>query len=304
MRHLYGAALCRILLGAAGVVYVLADYGNRHLLWGPSGLFAFDRTRAGFSLYPNDFSVFAASANPAVFDGLFHACLVVFILFAVLGGRMLAVGFAIGILSLYARNPLLRDGGDNLVALVCLVFPFVVSNAHWSPVSPRVRSKVESAGGYSIAAHNAAVTIIMFQTAVVYLVAGLWKIAGPEWQHGIAMNYVFHTKQFSFDGWVQDLYDNRVVSTVSTYLTVGVQLAFVPLVVSGRRTRLLAVSLVAVMHLGIMTFLGLVGFGLNMLAADSIFLDDTTYAGKISTFRSFTARFLRSAHPGERMAAP
>ncbi|MEV0981108.1 hypothetical protein [Streptomyces sp. NPDC049915] len=63
-----------------------------------------------------------------------------------------------------------------------------------------------------------------------------------------------------------------------TYLTVAVQLALIPAVLTRRRwIREAVLLLIAGMHIGIMYGMGLVSFGLFMLAADAAMLTDADY---------------------------
>lgn len=287
-QRLYGAAVLRILLGFGALLLLAGDYGNRAILWGPDAAILGERS----------VSLLRLSDGSLIFEVVFHASLGAILAFTIFGGRILGVIFAIVLASFYNRNLSILDGGDNLVQLVCLPLPLLITDAHWSPLARRRRENIERIGGESgllqFALHNCGMLVIMFQTATVYVSAGLWKVAGEAWRHGFALDVVASSQRFGLSGHFRTLVGYGVVVAFVSYATVTAQLVFVPLVVSGRSSlRVLGVSLVAVMHLGIMSVMGLVGFGINMIAADSAFLTDSDYRRKIKQGRGVYRRLRR-----------
>lgn len=163
-----GAAALRILLGIGTLLLLIGDYSNRQLLWGPDAVTVFQRA-----------SLLRVSHDPLAFEILFHVCVVIVLTFTVVGGRILSVAFAAVVLSTNNQNIAILDGGDNLVQLIALVLPFSITNAHWSPLAQRTRWRIEkqerAAASWSFGLHNAALAIVMFQAATVYVTAALWK---------------------------------------------------------------------------------------------------------------------------------
>jgi hypothetical protein len=291
-QRLYGAAIMRILLGASMIVVIVGNYGDRRLLWGPSGVSPVRR-----------FSLLDLANTPVGFEALLGVSLGVVVGFTVFGGRVLALGFGLVVWSLHNRNPLILDGGANLLQLVALVLPLMITNAHWSPSADHVQRRLGERSStrewlHEFAIHNAAMAIVLFQVAVVYLTAGLWKVAGEVWRHGIALDIVAASERF---GLVRELHGFMAIPllvTAGSYLTVFAQLAFVPLVLTRRPgARLLAVSMVATMHAGIVTIMGLVSFGVAMLGADAAFLTDSDYKTKLRGAARLTLRRVSNFRP-------
>lgn len=287
-----GAAAMRILFGIGTLVFLLGNYSNRQLLWGPDALIVLQRP-----------SLLTLSRNPLIFELIFHSFLLVVLAFTFLGGRLLSLGFTVVVLSTHSQNLAILDGGDNLVQLIALVIPFLITSAHWSPLVARTRRHIESQmkaeRSISLALHNAAIAIVLFQTAVVYVTAGLWKVSSDVWRHGMALDIVASSGRFGLSSLFRWAMANPLALTMFSYATIGVQLAFVPLLITRvPLLRVLAVVLVASMHVGIITMMGLVGFGINMIGADSCFLTDDDYELKVSSFLK-AARLRRSSQADE-----
>lgn len=276
-RRLVGLSLLRIGLGVAALVTYIGDWAYRRELYGDEGLVGiFGIARHGRGALGG--TVFALADNPTLFDLLYVLGILVSLLFAVFGGRVFAVLQLVLISSLHTQNPFILDGGDNLTLIVLLFLPFTVSSAHFSPLASRTQRRLSS--GLATAErtlHNTATSIIVTQICIVYLVASMWKIAGFEWQHGIAMERIARTSSYGLTGEVGTLLSIPLVAVTVTWFVMGIQLALPIAVIV--RSRLLAyvVGAVILMHFGIVLQLGLVTFGITMIAADCVLLGDAHY---------------------------
>ena len=111
----------------------------------------------------------------------------------------------------------------------------------------------------------AALRLIRFQVAIIYLNTGLWKLFGEEWRDGSAVFYVLNQNlfgRFSADRLPASL---DWVATVATYTTLVWEIAFAALVLSSR-TRWLALGLGIVIHLGLLVSIDVGLFSIVMLA--------------------------------------
>jgi hypothetical protein len=276
MFRLRGLAMGRILIGLAGVNFYVSSYSQRRLLWGPNGYLNTSLFRVeAKTLHLH--TLYSLSTSTTYFNALFLAGLLVAGLFTVFGGRTLAVAHAVMLWSIYNRNPGILDGGDNLVRIVVIALPFVVTDAYFSPVAAWRRQRLARiAPPHQPRAlcllHNAAVLLITFQIGILYFTAGMWKIAGPLWQDGTAMYYVNRTLDFQFVslGW---LVTNGIVLTAMSYFAILANIAF-PIGLFTRRLRFVTISFAMVMHIGIIFAMGLTGFGLAMIGADLTCLSD------------------------------
>ncbi|MBY8886953.1 hypothetical protein K7472_19115 [Streptomyces sp. PTM05] len=277
--RLIGLALLRIAIGVGTVMYCLADYGDRQFFWGPH---SYNSPQLAAQAVPHlGFSLYFVSHSQWWFELLFHATVLVAAAFAVFGGRALTVATAVLMWSLYYRNQDVLEGGNNLVEILVIFMAFTVSNAYFAPGAKRRRQRLrETAGTPTIrtAAHNLGTYLIVFQTAVLYLTAGYWKVAGKVWQDGVAMYYISRVTGFQMSTAYAHWMSNATLGTAVCYFTVFVELAFPFAIVSTRPwVRKTVTVSVEAMHLGIMAFMGLVCFGLMMIGADCVCLRDEDY---------------------------
>jgi hypothetical protein len=200
----------------------------------------------------------------------------------VFGGRVLTVLNAVFLWSIYQRNNDLLDGGDNLARILIIFLVLTVTDAYYSPLAGRRREKMAAKSAQNRASvvplvHNSAVFVITFQIAVVYFCAGMWKIAGALWQDGTAMYYINRTLDFRFLS-LGGLTSNSITTTFLTYFAIFANIAF-PIGLLTKRFRYVTVGAAMLMHFGIITVMGLVGFGLTMMGADLACLSDEEYEG-------------------------
>jgi hypothetical protein len=208
--------------------------------------------------------------------------------------------------SLHYRNQDVLEGGDNLAQILIIFMIFTVSNGYFAPGAKKRRTALLQEDGTprtSIVLHNAAAFLIVFQTAVLYLAAGYWKMFGKVWQNGVAMYYISRNSEFqmssTFSHWMSGAY----IGTAISYLTMIMELAF-PFAILSSRAWLRKANTVALegMHMGIAVFMGLVCFGLLMIGADCTCLRDEDYR---SLWRQASALGRRvTARPGTGVALP
>lgn len=273
-RNRIGIAVFRVGSTLAALHFYLADYSTRHVLFGPRTINEAIIAKHGGAQDPWIFSLYSGVDNQTQFEVAFHAGVVVALLFLVLGGAPLAVLHAVFLISLQNRAPEVLDGGDNLIRILLLFLPFTVSNDF---LSFRRSVRRERSPTRNLV-HNLALMVMVLQTCAVYFTAGMWKIAGPVWHHGYALDLVTSGESYGVLPFMRWPLRNALVLTVAAYVPMAAQVLFAPAVLFGRHwQREIVVAAVALMHLGIMAVLGLVGFGLYMLAADTMCLRDEDY---------------------------
>lgn len=271
---LYGAAVLRVGYGIAGVAYYLTNYADRHYLWGPDGVYPFDSFRQ--SLYRPAFSLYELSTSGWYFEATFHIGLVIAVAFALgTGGRLMTVAHYLFLWSLFARNPLLLDGGDNLAFLVLAYLIPVNATAHLA-LRPTPFAHDHNKPTAAILAHNIALGFIVTQLCIVYLASAMFKIQGQLWQDGTALYYVLQVPEYSWPVVTDHLIVHAPLVAAVTYGAVFFQLAFPALILSGR-TRALAVALGVGFHAGIAVLMGLTSFSLYMVATEAVVLSDRHY---------------------------
>jgi hypothetical protein len=233
-------AVARIAVGLGGAHFYLSNLHDRSFLFGPDGYMG-----------PAPF--------PVPFDAFYAAGSVVAFAFAVRGGRLLATAHALCFWTLYARNPNLMDGGDTFGRYVAVMMIMAVTDAYFAPGAGRRRKRTPRAP----VAHNTAVALIVVQTATVYTLAGVYKLADPAWRSGTALHAIAQLADYRFIDVVPFLEGTLLVSML-TYGVVALEVSFVPLV--STRLRPYAIGSMFVMHVVLAATMGLVGFAIHMSA--------------------------------------
>lgn len=122
-------------------------------------------------------------------------------------------------------------------------------------------------------AGNVAIRLIQCHMCVIYLFAGLSKLAGESWWDGSALWLSFANLEYqSLDmTWLSDW--PRAVSLL-THISIAWEVSYIALVWP-RLTRPIVVALAIPLHLGIAFCLGMMTFGLIMLVGNLAFVSPT-----------------------------
>jgi Vitamin K-dependent gamma-carboxylase len=277
--HLFGCALVRIGIGAIVLYYLAGHWAERLLLWGPNGIYPYWLFLRELRLSRSPSLLAVQSTH--LFDGLYLLALLFAVLFTIgWRTRWVAVAFAVFTWSLLIRNPFVLTGGDNLVMVELPFLVFANSSAYLSADS-RWRGPwqkvTDTPNPFLALLHNAALFAMMLQLAIAYGAAGLSKVIGPAWQHGTAIYYVLHTREFGMSSLSMIFYQNPVVVALLTYAVVGFELAF-PFLIWSRKTRWIAASGAVALHGAIAIFMRLVPFAVEALVFEFLLFPDASYA--------------------------
>jgi len=271
---LIGASLVRVSLGAWALYFYLLHLPVRHALWGPSGLWPFDRF-AATTVLP---SAYGLSPSPLVFDAVYLAGIIVAGLFT-LGWqpRLMSVAHWWLVTSLQERNFLITDGGDNLMRLVLLFLMLVNTGAYFSVGGSRHRMSSPGLLRPALAvAHNTGVLVIVVQLCLLYLSTGLYKTMGSVWQNGTALYYILRVQEFSQPHLAAFVYRNPGLVVLGTYGTVLFELMF-PALLAQRWTRYMVAAAGVGFHAAIAVLMGLVTFSWSMLSVYPLLFTDGEY---------------------------
>ncbi|GAA3188008.1 MULTISPECIES: HTTM domain-containing protein [Streptomyces] len=270
-----GVSGTRALLGFVGFMFYASQYGERSYLFGPDSVYPWRDFIEG--LHENGtFSLYALSTSGAWFDLLFHLGMLTALAVTLgVGGRPVLALHWVLLWSVYQRQPLILDGGDNLawIVLPMLLLTRCYDRFSLSPGllrrwSARVPDVVRAV---SPALHNLGVAAIGVQICLVYLVSGLYKVQGKMWQDGTALFYVLRIPEFEWPGVSRLLYENDLLVIVGTYAATLFMVYF-PVGILVPRLRPWAALGSIGLHVSIALFMGLTGFALTMVACDLIFL--------------------------------
>ncbi|HEU5357224.1 MAG TPA: DCC1-like thiol-disulfide oxidoreductase family protein [Actinocrinis sp.] len=305
-----GLAVLRIGYGTLWVLFLLREWGEREAAWGPGAAWspALDREYAassGWSGFVHAWLTTVAALTSTEFDLCYLAAIAIGAAFA-LGWhtRVVSVLFAVVVVALENRTPLLTDGGDNLLMLMSIYLAFTACGTHWSLDARRRAMKAKKAGTgaqvdggpdgegspewraefaeawrrMTVVVHNGAVLVVAAQICVIYGTAGFLKVQGSMWQDGSALGYVLRLNWFHpWPGLSAWLAGHTIAIAIAGYVTVFVQAGF-PFIVFSPRLKYPALAVLVGMHASIAVLLGLPFFSAIMLVGDAIFLPDRFWA--------------------------
>ncbi len=291
---LIGASLMRISLGAWAVFFYLLHWRVRGLFWAPDGILPFEKFLETRPLL----NVFAVSRSPAYFEVVYVLAIIVALLVTTgYRSRLMVPIHWLMIWSFQERNPLLGDGGDNLMRIVLLFLVMVNTGAYFSITNghraaahrggARLWRLWESARAFirpSLAVvHNFGVLLILAQLGMLYMSTGLYKAMGQLWQSGTALYYILRVDEFSWPGMAEIVYRNPYLVVLGTYSTVLFEVTFFPLLFS-RWTRYAMIVAGTCFHTGIALLMGLVTFGWSMLSVYPLLATDEEYRRLVTWF--------------------
>nr|WP_281359019.1 HTTM domain-containing protein [Isoptericola chiayiensis] len=225
--------------------------------------------------------------------------------------RLVAPVFLVLWVSLLESSPLTGDQSDNIFRILLLYLCFADLGGRWSldarrrarkaalhgaprpfgPLgTPTFNARAEQAGTLL---HNFAVIMAGTQICLIYVASGLYKAQGALWQDGTAIYYPLQLSHYRPWPELADiLVANPFMVAVVTYFSVFIQLFF-PLMLLQRWTRLIAISGVLSMHVGIAVVMGLPFFSLFIMAGDCLFVRDSTFEAVQRRLRRAASRRAR-----------
>ena len=165
------------------------------------------------------------------------------------------------------RDPLILDGSDLVFRFVPLWLTFTAAGERWSLDARRRRD------GAAVRGWALPVRILELQIAWIYLATGLEKLGGIDWVVGTAAYYALQLEHTFARSWAHGVALDPTLSHLISWYTLGVELAFLPLVmIPSRLTRLVAAVAATAMHVGILLLMNVGNFPLVMIAACVLFL--------------------------------
>lgn len=152
--------------------------------------------------------------------------------------------------SIQMRNTIVLNSGDNLFRLMFFFSMFLPLSARYSVDNLMGRNKKLNAMPNQYA--SVATIGLMIQVCLIYLITGLHKVPGVEWQTGTAVYYVMHAELFSSKlGYALTAYPKLMefLTYATLYLELyGWLLIFIP--IFNKYFRLLGVLIFIGLHVG------------------------------------------------------
>jgi hypothetical protein len=277
-RRLIGLSLLRVSAAGVMLLYLLGQWTERHLIWGPDGAFptwVFERDLP-VARAPSLFAI----GSPLGFDLLYHLTIGVAICY-LLGWRSVPVGIAFAVLSwsLLRRHPFVMTGGDSLLLLSLPWLTLTNTSAYFSVDSGwrTIRSDWRpTPRPWRALLHNVGLLGLLLQLSMMYLFAGLHKLFGAPWLDGSAAGIVLRIDRFSLPVLSPLVYENALVSQAMTYWTVLFELT-APVLLWLPATRWLVAVQSVLFHGGIGILMGLVVFALEATMFLFVVFPDSSY---------------------------
>ncbi len=281
-RRLIGASLCRLILALASLHLYVASYPQRAFLWGPAGVSPIAERAAWGPLAPSagllpSLSLYFLSDSRAWFEAVYHGGIIAALLFGVFGGTLFTFLHWVFFTSLLERLAITLEGGDNVARIILLLMLGLCTHAYFSPGARRRRERLIAEGPSAAALlHNSAAALAGFQVALIYLASGLAKLEGDRWLDGTAVYYATRFDAMHHLAGLDWTTASPAVVAGITFGVLSLEILY-PALLWLRSTRRLTVALAVAMHVGIALKMGLVSFGLVMIAANALMLTDDDY---------------------------
>ncbi len=270
---LIGASLARVLLGAWAVHFYVLHFPVRHVLWGADGAWPYALFLEGRPFL----SVFTVNAASWFLDLVYLAAFGVAVgLTLGVWPRLTGACHWLMVWSLQERNPLITDGGDNILRIVLLLLLLVNTGAYFGLHSNRRLRWPTVLVGVRAVVHNVGVLLVIAQLGLLYASTGLYKTMGQLWQNGTALYYILRVDEFSWPAAAALVYQSPYLVVLGTYGTVLFEIMFLPMLLT-RWTRYLIIAAGVMFHTGIALFMGLVTFAWSMLSTYPLLVTDGEY---------------------------
>jgi uncharacterized membrane protein YphA (DoxX/SURF4 family) len=274
--HRSGQRALQLALGAMICFRVITEWPAISYLFGPHSIASIEPSVSSY-LAAKAFSTdFRAHATLAIEAGL-ASCLALG--FAT---RWATIALLLVVKIVFARQPWILDGGDNVVGVVlpymCFLLPARTKNWH---------------AGIRVWLHNLGVIAIIAQTCIIYWTAGFYKIQGSMWTGGTALYAISQVDLFSTP-LSSAMFKNPWIVTICTYATMIHQIWF-PIAIF-TRLRPLWIAVGTMFHISIAILMGLLPFSIIMMGMEWVTLRDAEFAylgRSLSRSRQFITRAIR-----------
>lgn len=273
---LIGLSIVRIAIGITTLMILISAFPIRKMIWYNSVFSNFDIHMTGWQFY-----------------FFYFFTIIVFILYTLgLENIFFNILVFLNLYVLYGLNSYITDGGNNLI-IICLFYMIFTKNAQYFSF---YKGHLKKKNTFGVGVHNLFFFLILFQVCVLYFFAGFAKARGQMWYSGVAPYYIFNIDSFMMI-WLKPFVDFIITFplfvTLISYLSIFMQLFF-PFMLLNKYTKIIGIFGSVCFHLAIIFVMGLVPFGLVMIAFDLAFIKDSQYKKIYYLLKAFKARIRRS----------
>jgi len=191
--------------------------------------------------------------------------------------------------SLWNRNPLILDGDDAILKLMCFYLMLSPCGNTWS-VAAKKRNLPEQVEIWPL-------RLIQFQLALIYFVSGWVKFYGPEWQTGTSIQTILiHPHYAAINGWalINNEFISKALSGLGDFIKWWEVLFPVTLMhpISRKITLLIGLSF----HLGLLLTMNLRWFAIIMLALYPALLPNNQFKQLENFWKNLVLAFFRAVN--------
>lgn len=150
-------------------------------------------------------------------------------------------------LSLYHRNRLIWNGGDDLVRLMALYI------GAWCLFTPRKLADINLVEGYRKGFGAVSVwglRLLQIQLVVIYWSTAFEKLRGASWSNGSAAQRAMRLANMQRFPVPEFIIGNSIIMTLITWATLALEIG-IPIMLFKKRTRVIAIVLGICLHLSI-----------------------------------------------------
>lgn len=267
---LIGTSLARISIGFLMLYMYLIHYSQRYYLWGNQGIISNEMTGST--------NLYSLSNSDIYFNIIYHIGILLSVLFIIgYKTRLVSIINFIFYFSLLERNPMISDGGDNILR-VCLFYLLFADMSRYFSIDSKKTNQRSNSLKTKITNifHNIACIATIIQISILYLVSGLYQIIGEMWHNGTAIYYIMQVDQFSRGILTPLISNNTYLIVILTYLAIIIKIAF-PFLLFNKYTKYFIVLCIVGFHIGIAYGMGLITFSLTLIVLEFIVLTDQEY---------------------------
>lgn len=186
--------------------------------------------------------------------------------------RLAAVGAALLLASLHARNPYLVNGGDTILISLLIFAAFLPLEARWSVRPRRLESRFASGGHRNDRrVVSTATAILLLHIVVIYAINAILKFRSDAWLSGVAVQRIFRLEDF-IDHLGPTVAEFPALLTAINWLWIAVLTASVLLVLATGRLRTATVAAFVGGHLSMAATMRLGAFPFVMVTVLLVFL--------------------------------
>jgi hypothetical protein len=186
--------------------------------------------------------------------------------------------------SLWNRNPLLMDGDDAILKMMCFYLMLSPCGNCWS-VDMFFNKRPQQVAVWPL-------RLIQFQIALIYFVSGWVKFHSTAWEHGTIIQYVLiHPEYSRWDGWL--LIDYPFIKPLLAGLAWFIRdwELFFPVLLLNQHTRRISILIGVIFHLGLLLTMHLRWFPVIMLSLYPALLSNSFFISLENKLRKYKYNF-------------